>query len=392
MSQLDKDQTNNGTDIREVLNFDDYELKDNLLRGIYSYGFESPSPIQRKAIEPMIQGKDLIAQSQSGTGKTGAFTISTLQIVNEDIAKCQALIIAPTRELALQIHSVITSLSLHIPKLHIALCIGGMNMSESNSKIKRTQIIIGTPGRVIKMIELGIISTSLMKVIVLDEADELLSHSFVPQIKKLIEAVPSTCQICLFSATMPRERIELTECFMRNSLNIFVKREMLTLEGISQFMVSICKEEWKFDTLCDLYDTITISQSIIYVNTKQKAIGLKERLEEKGFTISVMHSGLTPIERTEVMNKFRRGNTRILISTDLLARGIDVQQVSIVLNYDLPMNKDCYLHRIGRSGRYGRKGVAINFVSDKEMRQLREIERYYNTQIKDMPENIQSYL
>lgn len=390
---VQNDENIQNSEAVNVSKFETMDLKDNLLRGIYAYGFENPSPIQCKAIHPMVQGLDMIAQSQSGTGKTGTFTISALQIVDETIPKCQAIILAPTRDLALQIFSVASSLSSHMDKLKLALCTGGMNMMESKQKLQSgAQIAIGTPGRIIKMIELRILSTRLLKVLIMDEADDLLSFSFLPQIKQIIGQVPAETQVCLFSATMPRHKISLTNCFMKDPYNILVRREELTLNAISQFSVAVGEEEWKLDTLCDLYETIAISQSMIYVNTKQRAIWLSEKLTEKGFTMSVMHSGLTPVERTEVMNKFRKGGTRILVSTDLLARGIDIQQVSIVVNYDIPRDKECYLHRIGRSGRFGRRGVAINFVSNKEFRQLREIERFYNTKVTEMPENIQSFL
>ena len=396
MSYSESNQNNENKQNQEtadVSKFEMLDLKDNLLRGIYAYGFENPSPIQCKAIQPMVQGLDMIAQSQSGTGKTGTFTISALQIVDENVPKCQAIILAPTRDLALQIYSVASSLSSHMERLKLALCTGGMLMSESRQKLQAgAQIAIGTPGRIIKMIEIGALSTRLLRVLIMDEADDLLSMSFLPQIETVIGQVPAETQVCLFSATMPRHKIELTNRFIRNPYNILVRREELTLNAISQFSVAVGEEEWKLDTLCDLYETIAISQSMIYVNTKQRAIWLAEKLTEKGFTISVMHSGLTPVERTEVMNKFRKGGTRILVSTDLLARGIDIQQVSIVVNYDIPRDKECYLHRIGRSGRFGRRGVAINFVSNKEFRQLREIERFYGTKVVEMPENIQSFL
>jgi superfamily II DNA/RNA helicase len=391
-SESEKETQNNKT-ITEIASFDELGLKNNLLRGLYAYGFETPSSIQKKAIMPMIQGKDLIAQSQSGTGKTGTFAIGTLQLVNESIRKCQAIILAPTRELAQQIYSVISSLSSYMKKLDVVMCIGGTDMAEAKKKLSGgAQIVVGTPGRIIKMISTRMISTRLMKAIVLDEADELLSHSFVPQIKTILENIPSETQICLFSATMPRDKIGLTKYFMNNPVMIFVKRDMLTLEGISQFYIAVDEESWKFDTLCDLYDTIAVSQSIIYVNTKKRAIWLKDELESKGFTISVIHSDMESLDRMKIMEGFRKGSVRILVSTDLLARGIDIQQVSIVLNYDIPRDKQCYLHRIGRSGRYGRKGVAINFVTRNDERYLHDIERYYSTQIAAMPMNVQSYL
>jgi len=373
--------------------FEDLELKDNLLRGLYSYGFETPSAIQRRAIKPMIDGKDIVAQAQSGTGKTGAFSTGALQVIDENISECQALIIAPTRELANQISYVSNALSNHMEKISIALCVGGTSLYESKDKIKDgAQLIIGTPGRIIKMISMNIIPTRFIKMMILDEADELLSHSFMPQIREVVQSLPESCQICLYSATMPKDKFEITRRFLRDPVNILVKRENLTLEGISQFFVDVDREEWKLETLCDLYNTISISQSIIYVNTKKRVDWLSDQLRDRDFPVGIIHSDLTPVDRTRIMSDFRHGTTRILISTDLLARGIDVQQVSIVVNYDIPNNRESYIHRIGRSGRYGRKGLAINFVTRRESMLLKDIEQFYETEIKPMPQDIQGYI
>ena len=375
------------TKVEEIHNFEDLPLKENLLRGIYAYGFESPSPIQRKAIKPITECRDVVAQAQSGTGKTGTFSIGTLQRIDESLKACQAIIIAPTRELAQQIDFVISSIGSHMKDLETVLCVGGTDINEAKSGLRKgAQIVIGTPGRIINMIKRKFMSTRDMKLIVMDEADEMLSNSFIPQIKFIIESLPEETQICLFSATMPREALKSTRHFLRNPVSVLVKKDQLTLEGIRQFLVNVNEEQWKFETFCDLYETISITQSIVYVNSKDKADWLYESIKEKGFTASLMHGKMSPLDRTRVMNEFRKGSSRILISTDLLARGIDVQQVSIVVNYDVPFSKDNYIHRIGRSGRFGRKGVAINFTTHRELRLLRDIERFYNTQIDDLPE------
>jgi len=227
-----------------------------------------------------------------------------------------------------------------------------------------------------------------LRVFVLDEADQMLSRGFKEEIYEIFKFLPRDVQVCLFSATMPPEILDLTSKFMRDPVRILVKKDELTLEGIQQFYIAIEKEEWKMETLCDLYETVTITQAIIYCNTRQKVDFLKDQLEKRFFTCSVMHSDMDQEERNLIMREFRSGSSRILISTDLLARGIDVQQVSLVINYDLPTNLESYLHRIGRAGRFGRKGVAINMVSNRDVRTMRDIEKYYCTQIEEMPANI----
>merc|ERR1719189_2661754 len=223
---------------------------------------------------------------------------------------------------------------------------------------------------------------------VLDEADEMLSRGFKDQIYNIFKTLPPNVQVCLFSATMAPEILEMTNKFMRDAIRILVKKDELTLEGIRQFYVAIEKEEWKIETLCDLYETLTISQAIIYCNTRRKVDFLADQLTKRDFTISTMHADLNQQERDLVMREFRSGSSRVLISTDLLARGIDVQQVSLVINYDLPSNMENYLHRIGRSGRFGRKGAAINFVANQDVQKMRDIQRYYHTQIEEMPADI----
>merc|ERR1711892_1510632 len=200
--------------------------------------------------------------------------------------------------------------------------------------------------------------------------------------------MPPKVQVCLFSATMPEEILDISTRFMRNPIQILVKRDELTLEGIKQFYVAVEKEDWKLETLCDLYETLTITQAIIYCNTRRKVDWLTDKMGQRDFTVSSMHGDMTGQDRELIMKEFRSGSSRVLITTDLLARGIDVQQVSLVINFDLPGNRENYIHRIGRSGRFGRKGVAINFIAGDDVRQMRDIEQFYNTQIEEMPMNV----
>jgi len=268
-------------------------------------------------------------------------------------------------------------------------CIGGTSIRDDIDRLKDGQhVVVGTPGRVYDMISKRNLRVDDLQIFVLDEADEMLSRGFKDQIYDIFKCLPPNIQVCLFSATMAPEILDLTSKFMRDAVRILVKKDELTLEGIRQFYVAIEKEEWKLDTLCDLYETLTITQAIIYCNTRRKVDFLQDQLTKRDFTVSVMHAELDQKERDLVMREFRSGSSRVLISTDLLARGIDVQQVSLVINYDLPQNMENYLHRIGRSGRFGRKGVAINFVTNSDVRTMKDIERYYHTQIEEMPMDI----
>merc|ERR1711907_237507 len=369
-------------------NFDDMSLREDLLRGIYAYGFEKPSAIQQRAIVPCIEGRDVIAQAQSGTGKTATFSVATLEQIDITRKECQALILAPTRELAQQIQKVVLALGDYL-KIRCHACIGGTSGRDDIDRLRDGQhCVVGTPGRVMDMLGKRHLRADNLLVFVLDEADEMLSRGFKDQIYDIFKTLPANVQVCLFSATMAPEILDLTTKFMRDACRILVKKDELTLEGIRQFYVAIEKEDWKLDTLCDLYETLTITQAIIYCNTRRKVDYLADQLTKRDFTISTMHAELDQKERDLIMREFRSGSSRVLISTDLLARGIDVQQVSLVINYDLPSNLENYLHRIGRSGRFGRKGVAINFVTNNDVRTMKDLEKYYHTQIEEMPMDI----
>jgi translation initiation factor 4A len=375
-----------------VDSFDDMQLKEELLRGIYAYGFEKPSAIQQRAIVPCIQGHDVIAQAQSGTGKTATFSISVLQSIDTSRRECQALVLAPTRELANQIQKVMLALGDYMGA-EVMACIGGTSVQEDVRKIEQgVHVIVGTPGRVFDVITRRALNPDTIKMFVLDEADEMLSLGFKDQIYDIFRLLPSEIQVVLLSATMPQDVLEVTTRFMREPIRILVKKEELTLEGIKQFYVMVDREEWKLDTLCDLYETLTITQACIFCNTRRKVDWLTEQMHARDFTVSAMHGDMDQQDRDVIMREFRSGSSRVLITTDLLARGIDVQQVSLVINYDLPTNREKYIHRIGRGGRFGRKGVAINFVTQEDVRVMRDIEQFYNTQIEEMPMDIADLL
>ncbi|CAN1255152.1 Eukaryotic initiation factor 4A-3 [Linum perenne] len=374
--------------IEPVASFEHMGINDKLLRGIYEYGFEKPSAIQQRAVMPIIKGRDVIAQAQSGTGKTSMIALSVCQIVEINSKEVQALILSPTRELAAQTEKVILAIGDHL-NIQAHACIGGKSVGEDIRKLEYgVHVVSGTPGRVCDMIKRRTLRTRAIKLLILDESDEMLSRGFKDQIYDVYRYLPPELQVVLISATLPNEILEITSKFMTDPVKILVKRDELTLEGIKQFFVAVEKEDWKFDTLCDLYDTLTITQAVIFCNTKRKVDWLTEKMRSSNFTVSAMHGDMPQKERDAIMKEFRDGTTRVLITTDVWARGLDVQQVSLVINYDLPNNRELYIHRIGRSGRFGRKGVAINFVKSDDIRILRDIEQYYSTQIDEMPMNV----
>jgi len=368
--------------------FDQMGLHENLLRGIYAYGFEKPSAIQQKGIVPFTKNLDVIQQAQSGTGKTATFCAGILNNLDYGLLECQALVLAPTRELAQQIEKVMRALGDYLQvKCHA--CVGGTSVREDARILSAgVHVVVGTPGRVFDMLRRRCLRADNIKMFVLDEADEMLSRGFKDQIYDIFQLLPPKLQVGVFSATLPPDALDITRKFMDKPVRILVKRDELTLEGIKQFYVNVDKEEWKLDTLCDLYETLAITQSVIFANTRRKVDWLTDKMRERDHTVSATHGDMDQNTRDVIMREFRSGSSRVLITTDLLARGIDVQQVSLVINYDLPTQPENYLHRIGRSGRFGRKGVAINFVVKEDERMLQDIQRFYNTVIEELPSNI----
>merc|ERR1711939_648170 len=341
----DRMEFTTSADVSVAPTFTDMHLKENLLRGIYAYGYESPSAVQSRAIVQICKGRDTIAQAQSGTGKTATFSISMLQVIDTAVRETQALVLSPTRELATQIQSVVMALGDYM-NVQCHACIGGTNVGEDIRKLDYGQhVVSGTPGRVADMIRRRNLRTRHIKMLVLDEADELLNRGFREQIYDVYRYLPPATRVVVVSATLPYDVLDMTTKFMTDPVRILVKRDELT-----------------------------------------------DKMREANFTVSSMHGEMPQKERDSIMQDFRQGNSRVLISTDVWARGIDVQQVSLVINYDLPSNRENYIHRIGRSGRFGRKGVAINFVTSEDVRILRDIELYYSTQIDEMPMNVADLL
>ena len=398
MSNIEKHDDNNDMsdkklpELVDYEEFDDMGLDDNLLRGIFSYGFEKPSTIQKKSIMPVSEGYDVIAQAQSGSGKTAAFLIGSLKNINYEENVTQKIVLTPTRELAKQIYDVLKCIS-NFTDLTIHTLIGGTKINDDIYILNRgVHYIIGTPGRVYDMIKRKNLNVRNLKTLILDEADEMLSKGFSSQIYDIFQEIPTSVQVCLFSATMPEECIDITNKFMRNPVKILVKKEYVTLEGIKQYYIDVVQDNYKYEILCDLYKTISVSQAIIFCRTKQRVEQLQRQLNENNFTVTAISSELNTQERESILKDFKQGHSRILISTDLIARGIDVQQVSLVINYDLPRDKENYIHRIGRSGRFGRKGIAINLITRDDVTFVRELEKFYSMEIQELPANIEELL
>ena len=375
----------------EINNWDDLNLNTDLLRGIYAQGFEKPSPIQSKAIKPILLKKDIIAQAQSGTGKTAAFSIGALSTVNLEENKTQVLILSPTRELSTQTGNVISNIGSMMSGLKIQTLFGGTIIeNDHDSQFTKTvvpHIIVGCPGRVYDMMRREKINSKTIQLVILDEADEMLSSGFKEQVYNIFQNFHSNIQVALFTATMPNYIYSITKKIMRNPVKIYVKAERLTLEGISQYYVAVEDDKQKYDTLKDLYSFISMSQCIIYCNSVKRVSDLYDAMYEDGFPVCCIHSNMEKSARTNSFNEFRNGKFRVLISSNVTSRGIDIQQVSTVINFDIPKCVHNYIHRIGRSGRWGRKGLGINFITRRDISKLKEIETHYSCQINELPSN-----
>jgi superfamily II DNA/RNA helicase len=380
----------NNEELDLINNWDDLNLEPNILRGIFAYGLEKPSPIQQRAIKPIIHGRDVIAQAQSGTGKTATFTVASLQHINIDDHTSQVLILSPTRELSSQTSKVISGIGGFMNGLKIQTLFGGSSLEEGNNFSSKNipHIICGCPGRVFDLMRRDRIVSKTIKLLILDEADEMLSSGFKEQVYNIFQYLNSEVQVCLFSATLPDDINYIVQKIMRNPVKICVKREQLTLEGISQYFIAIDDDRQKYITLKNLFSFINLSHTIIYCNSIKRVQDLYEAMCEDGFPVGRIHSNMDKNQRDRSFNDFRKGTTRVLISSNVTARGIDIQQVSVVINFDLAKCVHTYLHRIGRSGRWGRKGVGINFITRRDIPQLKKIEEHYSTEISEIPSDL----
>jgi translation initiation factor 4A len=373
-------------DLKVVSTFDEMGLPDELLRGIYSHGFERPSQIQSKAIIPMVQGRDILAQAQSGTGKTGTFVIGSLSKVNPAIKKPQVLILVHVRELAQQIAKVATAIGADM-KVKVLTAVGGNSLREDIRMLEEgAQFIVGTPGRVFDLVNRNVLDRSEMRVLIMDEADQMLEDLFYKQVMCILEkGFPSTTQVALFSATMPDSVVEVANKILNDPVRILIPPTAVRLEGIQQFFINIDREDHKFECICDLYKHLNITQAVIFCNKRQKAEMIAEKMSAQGYPITCLHGELEKVERARRMDQFIKGSTRVMVATDIIARGIDVQQISLVINYELPTNTENYVHRIGRAGRYGRKGTTINLLLPEEENHMRDISELYGMTVDRFP-------
>lgn len=374
--------------------FNDLNLKDELLKGVYLYGFTKPSKIQINGIQNISSGKDCILQSQSGTGKTATYLLGALNRIDVDDKKCQGIIITPTHELADQVYDVATQLS-KFSNINIVKCIGGTDINETRELLKTAHVVIGTNGRILHMIKEKRINLFSVKFIILDEADELLADGLNDKIKYIFDKCSDGIQCCMVSATYPAHIFNISKKLMDNPVKVLLKNSEVAVDLISQFYVNAEKEELKFETLLDLYSLVSTSQAIIFCNSVEKVDWLKENLEKNNFVITCIHGKLSQKERDIIIKEFRDGKTRILLTTDLLARGIDIPLVNLVINYDLPINKESYIHRIGRCGRFNKKGVSITMVKmedPSDVKLFNKLKYHYKININELPENIEKYL
>jgi superfamily II DNA/RNA helicase len=384
----------------QVSLFEHMRLQVDLLRGIFAYGFEKPSDIQRMGIPPLLAHKDAILQAQSGMGKTGCFCVAALQLVDKSVQAPQVLLLSPTRELAQQTYSVLSAINYYL-RLSCHLFIGGSQMAADLKSLRDgVQIAVGTPGRICALVDQRQLSVDGMRLVVLDEADQLLAQGFQDSMRFICRSVPASTQLCLVSATVPDEVRQLCDRILHNPVEILMEPDKVTLEGIQQYYVQLEQQyHWplrrgqddeKYETLCDLFEQLQLQQTIVFCNTRRTAEWLATRMQTDDFTVSCIHADLDASQRSSIMQQFRTGGSRVLISTDLTARGIDVQGVSLVVNFEIPRERETYIHRIGRSGRYGRRGTAINFVSRSECTALREIEHHYKAALSQLPADLPS--
>lgn len=371
----------------EQVKFEDLKLSKEILKAVADMGFEEASPIQARAIPHVLEGRDIIGQAQTGTGKTAAFGIPILEMVDPEDKKLQALVMCPTRELAVQVSEELKELSKYKKDIKILPVYGGQSIERQLMALKRgVQIVIGTPGRVMDHMERRTIKTDTIKMVVLDEADEMLDMGFIEDIESILKRTPDTRQTVLFSATMPQDILALTKKYQKSPEIIKVVHKELTVPSIEQSYYEV-KEKMKPEILSRLIDMYNPKLSLVFCNTKRRVDELVLQLQARGYSVEGLHGDMKQSQRDRVMEKFRKRAVDILVATDVAARGIDVDEIEAVFNYDVPQDEEYYVHRIGRTARAGRTGRAFTFVVGREIYKLRDIQRYTKTKIKlnDIP-------
>ena len=389
----------NTVDIDLPESVDDFEemtfLSPELFKGIHEYGFKYPSVIQSKTIHIINSGCDMIAQSQSGTGKTGAFAIGALSRVDTKSAYPQVVVVANTRLLALQIHKVIENLAMNM-NINICACVGGhkTNSHSNIQDIRNAHILVGTPGRLVDMISKNAFDGTKIKTLIMDETDVLLHEDFRPQIEEIIRYMGQTTQICIFSATFTKDTLRTTENFLKNPYRVTVEKEKVSVKEVKQYIIDVNYDRNKFVTLQDMFEKLNISQMIIFVKSTRNAEELRDRLMDNNITAGMVHGKMTNIDRENVLKEFRLSYYNVMITTDVMCRGIDIDDLRMVINYDMPGDPETYIHRIGRSGRYGGQGIAINFRTYNDHNLVNILKREFMIDIDFLPdlEVINTYL
>ena len=365
----------------ETLRFDELQLDERILRAVADMGFEEASPIQAQAIPVQMEGRDIIGQAQTGTGKTAAFGIPLLQKVDPKSKKLQAIALCPTRELAIQVADEIRRLAKYMHGVKVLPIYGGQDIVKQIRSLKDgTQIIIGTPGRVMDHMRRKTVKFDHIQTVVMDEADEMLNMGFLEDMETILSQLPEERQTVMFSATMPQAIADIAHKFQKEPVTVKVVKKELTVPKVTQYYYEV-KPKTKVEVMCRLLDMYAPKLSVVFCNTKKGVDELVQALQGRGYFAEGLHGDLKQIQRDRVMNSFRNGRTDILVATDVAARGIDVDDVEAVFNYDLPQDDEYYVHRIGRTGRAGREGIAFSFVVGKEVYKLRDIQRYCKTKI-----------
>lgn len=367
------------------MRFEELQIDERILKAVEDMGFEEASPIQAQSIPVIMEGNDIVGQAQTGTGKTAAYSIPLLQSVNPEIKKPQAIVLCPTRELAVQVAEEIRKLAKYMSDIKVLPIYGGQEIVRQIKALKSgVQIIVGTPGRVMDHMRRKTVKFDNVSMVVLDEADEMLDMGFREDMETILTETPETRRTIMFSATMPKAIMDIAKTFQNNPKTIKVVRKQLTVENIEQYYYEV-RQKNKNEVLCRLIDIYNPKLSVVFCNTKRQVDELISELKGRGYFADGIHGDMKQAQRDRVMSDFRSGKTEILIATDVAARGIDVDDVDIVFNYDLPQDEEYYVHRIGRTGRAGRAGLALSFVSGKEVYKLKEIEHYCKTKIKVKP-------
>ena len=381
------------TDVKIYESFDDMGLSEDLLRGIYAYGFTKPSNIQTKGVMPMVERRDLIAQAQSGTGKTGTFVIGSLSTIDITIKKPQVLVLVHVRELAQQIAKVASTIGKFL-KVNVLCAVGGNSVREDVSALENgAQFVVGTPGRIYDLINRNALDRSQIRVLIMDEADQMLQELFFDQVMCILDkGFPQQTRVALFSATMPESVRTVASKILNDPVRILISPHDVALSGIEQYFIDVEREDHKFECIADLYKNLNIAQAVIFCNMRKTAEKLSEKMSGHGYPVSCVHGELEKPERERRMKNFLAGESRVMIATDMIARGIDVQQISLVINYELPQNHETYIHRIGRAGRFGRKGVTINILLPEEVQTMKDIAEKFNIILKETPQDLSNLL